>query len=423
MNNLRIVSDNAIDRATLTSSSSASALMSTSNLKSDRKSNVWRSVLGTTAWLAATWPSLEPISAVALPFCNLSPTATMRVRATNEPSTTNKLSSSSDFTQAAWVKTSVVVSGSTVSGPDGLLSAYTLTASASGGTIQQSVAVSAGNNVSSIFVRRRSGTGAVSIRNAANSSWTAIGVGSGWVRFSNDGGATGTTAYLSIQLATSGDSVDIAYGQVEPGSAATSYYPGTRPLGYIDGWQSYSYDNTVQCAPDPAIALRGWTVAQSASAYAYGGGTFARVWIQQISVYGLRIDIVDANNVQGYIEAARWVAGPYWATTYNPSAVTFGLVDTTDIKRTDGGDQVTDAGTVYRTLSINLSMMAQQDRAPFIALVRNSRVYPILVSVFPEQSDVGLERDTIMYGRRTKNTDVSIQYAYAYTSSVELESI
>lgn len=423
MSNLRIVSDNAIDRAVLTASSSASASMSTSNLKSDRKSAVWRSALGTTAWLAATWSSLEPISAVALPFCNLSPTATMRVRTTNEASTTNKLSSSNDFTQAVWTKTSATVSGA-VTGPDGLLSAYTLTASAAGGTIQQSVAVSAGNNVSSIFVRRRSGTGAVSIRNAANTAWTAIGVGAGWTRFANDGGVTGTTAYLYIQLATSGDSVDIAYGQIEVGSVATSYYPGTRPLGYIDGWQSYTYDSgAVQCAPEPAVTLRGWTAAQSASAYAFGGGSFARVWIPQTSAYGLRIDIVDNSNVQGYIEAARWVVGPYWSATYNPSAVSFGIVDTTDIKRTDGGDQVTDAGTVYRTLSISLSMMAQADRAPFIALVRNSRVYPMLVSVFPEQADIGLERDTALYGRRTKNTDISIQYAYAYTSSVELESI
>jgi hypothetical protein len=78
MPNLRIIYDNAADRATLTASSSADA-MTADRLLTDIKSDVWRST-GTTATITATWQVAEAIGGVVLPFCNLTPRATLRVR-------------------------------------------------------------------------------------------------------------------------------------------------------------------------------------------------------------------------------------------------------------------------------------------------------------------------------------------------------
>lgn len=75
---LKIVYNNAADRCTLTASSEATPR---ANLLTDSKSEVWRTAASTTsATLTATWSALEAVSCVALPFCNLSQTATMRVR-------------------------------------------------------------------------------------------------------------------------------------------------------------------------------------------------------------------------------------------------------------------------------------------------------------------------------------------------------
>lgn len=75
---LNIVYNNAADRATLTAGSEATPK---SNLLTDSKSDVWRTAAGTlSTTLTATWTSSEPVSCVALPFCNFSQTATMRVR-------------------------------------------------------------------------------------------------------------------------------------------------------------------------------------------------------------------------------------------------------------------------------------------------------------------------------------------------------
>jgi hypothetical protein len=227
-----------------------------------------------------------------------------------------------------------------------------------------------------------------------------------------------------VLLATSGDAIDIAFPQLESGTTPTSYYPGTRPLGYIDNWQSYTLDTgNVLCCPEPAVTLRGWTAAQAASAYSYGGGAFARVWFPQTSAYGLRVDIVDSNNLQGYLEAVRMVAAPYWATGYNPNEVKFTPSDTTIVSRLDSGDQWADFGKFYGKLQLTLSAMAPADRPTFVSMLRNNKGYPILISVFPQNGDTTLERDCMFYGRRVDDSDITLQAALVYNSSLKLESI
>lgn len=78
MSSLRIVYDNAADRATLTASSTAGSLAVT-NLQSQVKSKVWRST-STTVTLTATWSIAETVAVIALPFCTISPQGTARVR-------------------------------------------------------------------------------------------------------------------------------------------------------------------------------------------------------------------------------------------------------------------------------------------------------------------------------------------------------
>jgi hypothetical protein len=86
-NNLRIIYDNVIDSATLTTSTAAIGLPVT-NLQGDQKGLVWRST-GTTATITATWTTLQTLRAVVLPFCNLTAAATIRVQAyTNTGDTT-----------------------------------------------------------------------------------------------------------------------------------------------------------------------------------------------------------------------------------------------------------------------------------------------------------------------------------------------
>lgn len=83
-NNLRIIYDNVVDLTTTTiTASSTGGTTSTVNLKKDTKSLVWRSATGTTSArgnIVVALAASTIIGGVALPFCNLSSTATIRVR-------------------------------------------------------------------------------------------------------------------------------------------------------------------------------------------------------------------------------------------------------------------------------------------------------------------------------------------------------
>lgn len=78
MMNLRILHDNAADRAVLAASSQAGTL-GPANLQRDSKSAVLRAT-GTVQTITATWPTQEAIACVALIFTNLTSSARMRVR-------------------------------------------------------------------------------------------------------------------------------------------------------------------------------------------------------------------------------------------------------------------------------------------------------------------------------------------------------
>jgi len=273
MPNLRIVSDNAITRAASLVASTTAGGLAAANLASDKKSSVHRAT-STSVTYTATWSAAEPISCVALPFCNLSPTATMRVRA------------------------------------------------------------------------------------------------------------------------------------------------------YASNGTTVLYDSGAGLAcPAPAQRPRGFTAAQAASAYAYGGGACARRWFNQVNAFKLVIDIVDTANLQGYVEAACMVAGAAWSPQYNASGTSVSVIDRTEISRSAAGDQLADPGTISRKVPVDLRKMSPADRAKFLDLVRNSRAYPVLLSVFPEHADLALERDHMLYGRRTKDSDVAYQFSAVYSTTIEIEEI
>lgn len=76
---LRIVSDNAADRATITVSPGAVPTLPVGNLKTDIKSDVCRVNSGTVT-LTLQWAEEEQISCVAIPACNASSDSEYRVR-------------------------------------------------------------------------------------------------------------------------------------------------------------------------------------------------------------------------------------------------------------------------------------------------------------------------------------------------------
>jgi hypothetical protein len=132
----------------------------------------------------------------------------------------NVLKQSNTFTDANWVKTNITPTAG-VADPFGGTAATTLTATGVG-EIYQTAADAGKPYTSGIYIRRRTGSGTVSIRNAANTAWIPLSLTSAWQLLVNDGGTTTANWYLDLQISTSGDAVDVYGAIVSPGTLTAS---------------------------------------------------------------------------------------------------------------------------------------------------------------------------------------------------------
>ena len=111
-----------------------------------------------------------------------------------EPTSTNLLTYSEDFTDSSWTKSNVTITSNSIISPDGSLNASLMTIS--GGASDQRIS----SNIS------YSGTNTVSIfAKASNSNWLSIRIGSSvnkWYDLENGvlGGSTITTAYVDADI-------------------------------------------------------------------------------------------------------------------------------------------------------------------------------------------------------------------------------
>jgi hypothetical protein len=136
---------------------------------------------------------------------------------------------SQDFSNAAWALTTATLTTG-IDDPSGGTTAVTLTATSANGQILQTVSGSLGtgtNYICAIWVRRRTGSGTVSLFNPNAGGITTITPTSSWQQFSVVGPGAASSIFHGLRLATSGDAVDIAFAQINEGSSATAYVATT----------------------------------------------------------------------------------------------------------------------------------------------------------------------------------------------------
>jgi len=211
----------------------------------------------------------EPISQ---PFTAAAPTLFQVAGSPAFYAPNNLVAYSGDLTNAAWSKVGVSVTGG-VSDPFGGTAAQTLTATAANAYVHQFQAASGLNYVSSMWVRRRSGSGAVTLSNPAHNGAATLALSSAWAQFSTSGAPAADYVHSLLDLSTSGDAVDVYAPQLEqslvttPGpyfqTLATDYYgsPWITSGGSLVDPGAYAIANgavTFATAPASGAALA-WT--------------------------------------------------------------------------------------------------------------------------------------------------------------------
>ena len=142
-----------------------------------------------------------------------------------EESSQNRCTYSQDFTQTSW-SASGATKTTGISDPAGGVTAATITATVAGGSVQNAAAtVVIGTTYTvSIWMRRRTGTGAVGIRAVENVS-VPVTITSTWARYSLTVTATQTAGRVGVYCSTIGDEIDFWGGQLEAKAFQTSYIP------------------------------------------------------------------------------------------------------------------------------------------------------------------------------------------------------
>ena len=181
--------------------------------------------------ISANYPSINP--SLLLDFANsvaLDPrvsliragTGTYYDGSTSAVAEQNFFLYSQTLGNAAWVSTNNTITTS-ITDPASGTTAQTLTASAGNSTFYQTVTLTATAYTVSFYVQRVTGTGTINFT-LDGTNFTAITAPTGsWVRYSITATPTAGAKTVGIQIVTSGDAINIAFGQLENRSGASGY--------------------------------------------------------------------------------------------------------------------------------------------------------------------------------------------------------
>lgn len=142
-----------------------------------------------------------------------------------EPARTNIILRSSDFSNATWGKVTAPVTTNAGTNPDGSSTVQTVTASGANAFLYQASVL--GNGVagfSSVWIRRRTGSGTIRLRSAPSGTDTAITVTADWARVSMPIMGNGAQDCWVLNIATSGDAIDLWGADLKAG-ALSSHIP------------------------------------------------------------------------------------------------------------------------------------------------------------------------------------------------------
>lgn len=234
--------------------------------------------------------------------------------------------------------------------------------------------------------------------------------------------ATGTSVTLSGSSATPLTAAGLILARCNLSPTATGRF-----VAYSDQAGTVPVlDTTAKLVcPAPSVELEGWTAAQAASAYAYGGGTDAALWFNSTTFRKWEFTISDASNLQGYIEACYLMLGP----TFSPSCdldenATFTMRSTDVQVRTAAGSLASRAGIKYREQPLDLTEMTAADRQELMRLLRSAgRHHPVGLCLFPDDDDLELMRDTTLVCKLTEDAELTLKGMDSFASLLRFAEI
>ena len=215
------------------------------------------SIAPVVSWVSTTDPTF-PSSSLTFSRTSLATMFDSTGKLTYAPN--NLLLQSNTFSNAAWTKQNVTLTNANaVSDPVGGTDATTVTATAGGGAAQLYFtfsATTAPNVIQAIWIKRRTGSGAITL--VINGSSKSLAVNGSW-QFLSGSGDPGTGPYFfQLTFATSGDAVDIYAAS----NSAVTYETTPRTADQVITTSSAYYGPRIDYDPN-TLAVKGLLIEEA----------------------------------------------------------------------------------------------------------------------------------------------------------------
>lgn len=177
-------------------------------------------------------------------------------------------------------------------------------------------------------------------------------------------------------------------------------------------------------APGLDLEMWDWAAPLNVNTFSYGGLAKTTVWFDNQVENVKRCEIIlndTGPQSAGYIDCAKIIVGSFWSPEFNLEAgFEMGIVDTSNISRTDSGSLVADRGILHEFIRFDFSLLPEANRAQLTNILRKIGTSKnFLVSLLPNNENSSAEQDFIIYGKRTNNSFSNRVYSY-YGHSMEL---
>lgn len=210
-------------------------------------------------------------------------------------SATNVVLYNRDLTNAAWVKTNCTAAKDQTGIDNVSNAASSVTATASNATILQTITLASSQRFQSVFVKRITGSGAVSMTTDGGATWTALTLTSSWARLPIPA-QTLANPSVGFKIATSGDAIAVDLVQNETGAAWTS------PIATTSTAVTRTADDVRLTSP--ALALLNSAKSLVARLNNPGRGSGTRYLIGAPSWRGVEINTPDATYMYAALDDA-----------------------------------------------------------------------------------------------------------------------